>query len=221
MNVLSDKRFARSTVKALLKSAKAEDLAAQSNAICHKVLQLAEFTRARVVVGYLTCEKLREVDTELITADVLQRGTKLFVPVVADKESNMRMLHLDSLSCVKIVPPYGIQEPVNVYDNDEPRQALMEGDCPDFPDVILLPGLAFDQSGRRLGRGGGYYDKFLSRLSQYALIKQLQPPALVGLAFREQILEQVPVDEHDQRVDWLITPDAIINCNFPGEEASQ
>jgi 5-formyltetrahydrofolate cyclo-ligase len=69
----------------------------------------------------------------------------------------------------------------------------------DSIDVILVPGLAFDKHGHRLGRGQGYYDR--------ALGKPKKKPLLVGLAMDEQIVQHIPTEEHDVVMDYLCTPD--------------
>jgi 5-formyltetrahydrofolate cyclo-ligase len=67
-------------------------------------------------------------------------------------------------------------------------------------DVVLVPGVAFDRSGNRLGMGGGYYDRFLAGISA----------PKIALAHAFQIVEAVPVDERDQRVDAIVTPDEVV-----------
>ena len=64
-------------------------------------------------------------------------------------------------------------------------------------DLVVVPALAFDTTGNRLGRGGGYYDRFLSRLRRAA--------TTVGLAFDVQIVDELPVDERDVRVEVVVT----------------
>jgi 5-formyltetrahydrofolate cyclo-ligase len=73
-------------------------------------------------------------------------------------------------------------------------------------DVVLVPGLAFDRSGARLGRGGGYYDRILAQRRADALA--------VGVTVLERVLDSVPTDAHDQRVGWLATEDGVTEC-FP------
>ena len=68
------------------------------------------------------------------------------------------------------------------------------------PNLIIAPVLAFDFLGNRLGQGGGYYDRTLAGLRESA-----RPPAYVGLAFAGQEVDQVPVYEHDQRLDAILT----------------
>ena len=68
------------------------------------------------------------------------------------------------------------------------------------PDIVLVPLLAFDAAGRRLGYGGGYYDRTLA-----ALRAEGQPVAAVGVAFSAQEAQDLPEDEFDQRLDWIVT----------------
>lgn len=69
-------------------------------------------------------------------------------------------------------------------------------------DVVLVPGVAFDRCGGRLGSGGGYYDRFLPTT----------PALRVGIAFDQCLAEELPYGEHDQRMDWVATPTEIIHC---------
>ncbi|MEI6805130.1 MAG: 5-formyltetrahydrofolate cyclo-ligase [Myxococcaceae bacterium] len=65
--------------------------------------------------------------------------------------------------------------------------------------LVVVPGLAFDLQGHRLGRGGGYYDRCLEILR-----KEFSKPEIIGLCLREQIISEIPVEPHDQKVDRLI-----------------
>ena len=69
-------------------------------------------------------------------------------------------------------------------------------------DLILVPGLAFDRSGMRLGRGGGYYDRFLVGFEGLR----------VGICFQEVVFDRIPCEPHDVMVDFLATPEGIISC---------
>jgi len=69
-------------------------------------------------------------------------------------------------------------------------------------DVFLVPGLAFDDSGGRLGRGGGYYDRVLAR--------RRADSEAIGVTVAGRVIDTVPVVDHDQRVDWLATEDGVI-----------
>ena len=85
---------------------------------------------------------------------------------------------------------HGLQEPVE-------RQRVPV----DSIDVVLVPGIGFDPKGGRLGRGGGYYDRFLS---------DSRPPVVIGVAFDEQVVTQVPREPHDQMMSVVVTPTKIL-----------
>jgi len=71
--------------------------------------------------------------------------------------------------------------------------------------LVLVPGLAFDREGGRLGRGGGFYDRTLARID-----RERRRPVLLGAGFAVQIVERVPMESHDVRVDGLLTEDGIV-----------
>lgn len=70
-------------------------------------------------------------------------------------------------------------------------------------DLILMPGLGFDQSGRRLGRGKGFYDNYLERCIAHSRGK----PYTIALAFKEQLCQDIPVDDHDVLIDEVLYED--------------
>ena len=90
------------------------------------------------------------------------------------------------------VDNYGILEPISV---DKEKIAS------DF-DIIVMPGVAFDKEGNRIGYGGGYYDKYLE--------KNIFKAKKIALAYEEQILEKIETDYHDIKVDFIINTEKII-----------
>ncbi|GIL44154.1 hypothetical protein Vafri_1680 [Volvox africanus] len=91
--------------------------------------------------------------------------------------------------------------------------------CRTCLDVLLVPGLGFDRTGRRLGRGGGYYDKMISQLQHLATEAGRQPPLLVALSYEAQLVSAVPIDEHDQPVDLVVTASEVVQCTKRGADA--
>lgn len=77
-----------------------------------------------------------------------------------------------------------------------------DGPDPTWPDVVIVPGVAFTRAGDRLGQGGGWYDRFLEGIRPECLT--------VGVAFAEQIIDAFPVEPHDVRVDVVITDDRAV-----------
>ncbi|GLC53546.1 hypothetical protein PLESTB_000761200 [Pleodorina starrii] len=147
------KQQARKAIKQQLRELTAEQMADESARIADHVLGLRAYRDAKTIGIYLHCAKLREVDTTRVLEDAMRQGKRCYVPVVEDSNSNMRFLHLDDLSCLRRVPPFDILEPTDTYPDGSPRQDVLGSRTP--LDLLLMPGLGFDRSGRRLGRGGG------------------------------------------------------------------
>ncbi|MBQ9874088.1 MAG: 5-formyltetrahydrofolate cyclo-ligase [Thermoguttaceae bacterium] len=96
--------------------------------------------------------------------------------------------------------PFGILEPKLEARSDSSRQI-----APETLDALIVPGLAFDRSGRRLGRGAGYYDRYIPLLRPSAII--------VGYCLDEQLVERVPTDRYDARVDFVATPSRVLRAD--------
>ena len=75
-----------------------------------------------------------------------------------------------------------------------------------LPDIVLVPLLAFDAAGHRLGYGGGFYDRTLAEL------RAIKPVVAVGVAFDEQRMDGVPHLDYDQPLDWVLTPSGPLKC---------
>jgi 5-formyltetrahydrofolate cyclo-ligase len=90
------------------------------------------------------------------------------------------------------------------YNILEPREECLRPVSPERLDVVLMPGVAFDLTGGRLGYGGGYYDRFLESCSPRCL--------LIALAFELQIVEHVPCADHDIHIHKIVTEKRVIDC---------
>lgn len=191
-------------VEALRRLSKVE-MAEESAAIAENLRRMKLIQTASRIAIYVHCERLREVDTSQILEEALSVPNliKVYVPRVQDKDANMHFLHISSLEDLKEVPPFGIREPDQLYPDGTPREDANTIGAP--LDLVIMPGLAFDRKGLRLGRGGGYYDKFIALCKSKAAQLGKQPPLLVALAFQAQIFETVPTDELDQPIDILVT----------------
>jgi 5-formyltetrahydrofolate cyclo-ligase len=156
-----------------------------SGAIARRIAQMPEFARARVLM--VTLPFRSEWDATLLARAALAAGRIVAAPRVDPVARMLRVLRIVDLAR-DVEPGYrGIPEP---------RAA-----CPPIPlaeiDWILVPGLAFDTSGRRLGYGGGFYDRLLPLLPRAA-------PRVAG-AFELQVVAAVPASPHDVAVDWIVT----------------
>jgi len=152
---------------------------------------LSIYRQAKTIMVYYPLKG--EVDIlELISKD--SRTKRFCFPVMDLKEKNLRIFETASLDDDFIRGPYGVREPDTNKTKEVNAQDL---------DLVLIPGLGFDQKRNRLGRGAGFYDRFLARLGP--LTKK------VGLAFELQVLDDLPVDlSLDQKVDTVVSENFII-----------
>jgi len=166
-----------------------------SQAIQAAIMALPAFEQAREVLLYMAVRN--EVRTNLLLDTLLRRGARVLLPRC--EVGNTGAMHLACLTCSEELRPgsYGIPEP------DPARCARIE----DFaPDMALVPGVAFDRQGRRLGHGGGYYDRLLA---SPALARTL----LLAPAYAFQVLDELPVEPWDRPVHCLITENDIIEVS--------
>eukprot|EP00884_Botryococcus_braunii_P022636 jgi/Botrbrau1/9056/Bobra.0376s0030.1 len=206
--LVSEKRALRTKVQALLKSLDDATKQKESEAIHSRLLDSRLLDNVEAIALYVPCQRLNEVDTSILMENELRKGKgKIYLPVVKDKAANMSFYHLDSVSGLRPVPPYGILEPSATYEDGKPRENVLDAGKP--LDVMIIPGLAFDRQGHRLGRGGGYYDKFIQTYLEHIEQRSWKRPLIVGLAFRAQIVDKVPVEATDKTVDYIATPDGV------------
>ncbi|MDD5618590.1 MAG: 5-formyltetrahydrofolate cyclo-ligase [Candidatus Omnitrophica bacterium] len=172
----------RSKILLRLKTQKEEDRNRKSKLIKDQLLRNKVFKKAKIVMFYIAFGG--EVKTKEMIREAQKTGKVVCVPIYRkNKETIQPAIFEDHAKLKK--GPYGVLEPVT----EERLQ-------PEDLDLVIVPGLAFDKKGRRLGRGKGCYDRFLSTLSE----RQFS----IGLAFDFQILPLVPTAEHDVSVNSII-----------------
>ena len=175
----------RATMRARLAELDAERMHAASVSACRRLIGLEAFDHASVVMLYMPLA--REVDVTAAAIRCFQLAKTVCVPRVDWERRDMAPIEITTFDDhVMDTDAHGVRTP------REGRLVL-----PAMIDFLVVPGLAFDLLGRRLGRGGGYYDRFLGRLRRSALT--------VGIAFDEQIIDEVPVDDRDMSVDVVVT----------------
>jgi 5-formyltetrahydrofolate cyclo-ligase len=183
---MKTKRELRKEIKERLRQQNDIERNRKSLVIKKKLFSLPEFAKATIIMMYVSCDW--EVNTETMIDDALKIGKKVAVPYVLDTERRMvpSLLH-DRIK--DLVPgPYGIYQPQE--DSYTPV-------APHAIDLVVVPGVAFTEEGKRLGRGAGYYDTFLRGLSKET--------TAVGIAFSLQVVEDMPQSERDIPVTKLIT----------------
>lgn len=160
-----------------------------SERIAQQVIPLPEWQSAQTVhifVGSLP----GEVKTDGIITDCFERNCRVMIPVIDQSTRSMRSVWLKSLD--ELIPTsWGGREPVNADIADE--SAI---------DIVIVPGVAFDREGHRLGMGAGYYDRFL---------RNIRAPR-IAVAHSVQLIEHIPTDATDESVDIVIIPNETIVC---------
>eukprot|EP00201_Polytomella_parva_P008051 CAMPEP_0175053370 /NCGR_PEP_ID=MMETSP0052_2-20121109/8884_1 /TAXON_ID=51329 ORGANISM="Polytomella parva, Strain SAG 63-3" /NCGR_SAMPLE_ID=MMETSP0052_2 /ASSEMBLY_ACC=CAM_ASM_000194 /LENGTH=285 /DNA_ID=CAMNT_0016317891 /DNA_START=417 /DNA_END=1274 /DNA_ORIENTATION=- len=179
----------------------------ESEKISTHILASLLFQTASSICIYAHSDRLHEVRTSTLLEATLASGKTLYLPVVVDRASKMKLLHVEDLSCLRPVLPFGILEPPDYYvSSGLPRIDALSTAAP--LDLVILPGLAFSADGSRLGRGGGYYDLAMSTLKQQALLAGRPPPVMVSLAYTDQMVSfdvTIPLETHDERMDVVVT----------------
>jgi 5-formyltetrahydrofolate cyclo-ligase len=179
------KRALRERIVGLREALPAATRASASQAIARRIAALASFERARCVI--LTLPYRSEWDARLLMRHALADGKSVAVPRVDTAARMLRALIVEDPDH-DVEPGYrGIPEPCASC-REMPRTDI---------DWVLVPGIAFDAAGRRLGYGGGFYDRLLPLLRAAA-------PRIAG-AFDVQIVEAVPAAAHDIGVDCVVT----------------
>ncbi len=185
---MSSKQEQRNTAKKLRLDIKKDLYQAYSDTICLKIMNMDEYARANTVMAY--CPINNEVDTSLLLEDCIE-SKKLALPKTDAVNKTIMPCLVKSLADLK-EGSYRIMEPSDsceILQNEE-------------IDLIIIPLVAFDKRGTRLGYGGGYYDR---------LLKNMQNVKKIGIAFAVQELDSIPKEEHDVRMDMVITEKKTFN----------
>ena len=169
--------------------------AAWSEAISAHIVKLEIYRQASTILGYMNFGA--EFASELWIQQVLADGKKLALPRVNRHTNQLDLYWVDDLENQLAAGLWGIREPI--VERCERLNRLNE------VEFVLLPGVAFTRDGARLGYGGGFYDKMLTHMTHR--------PALAAAAFALQIVEQIPQEATDVKVEWIITDQETIACS--------
>lgn len=176
--IMDEKKALRIEIRQLKRACPLEERRRKSLSVWEAVERDEVFQQAETVLAYWS------MDDEVYTHDFVNKwaGSKtLLLPCVKGDELELR--YFDGEERLQPGEGYAIPEPVGELFTDWGKI-----------DLILVPGVAFDKSGNRLGRGKGYYDKVLKQTGAYKL----------GVCFDFQLVERVPVEPHDVKMDWVV-----------------
>ena len=162
--------------------------------ICQMAANLPAFLKSRCVALFAPLPS--EPDVHPLIEEAWAQGKRVVLPLMIRRgpAPELDWHEIAGWDDVVVPGPFGLREPDPLRC---PRVPLAELDC------VFVPGVAFDQEGFRLGRGGGFYDRFLS----------LTPPTLpcIGLMFSLQTVPAVPCEPHDQALRSVITEDGLVS----------
>jgi len=179
----------RSEIKKRVASMSAEAREKASAVICDRIAKLPEYQKARRILFYHALPD--EVDLAALMDRAIRAGREVLLPVSDTEHRELKIVSVEDPARDLRDGAYGILEP---------REGLPLGDAQAL-DLILVPGRAFDPRGGRLGRGKGYYDGFLSRLRP----ARVGGPFKLGVGFACQLVESVPMQVRDVRLDAAVT----------------
>jgi 5-formyltetrahydrofolate cyclo-ligase len=180
----SNKAAIRAALRDKLEALPPELRHQKSASACAFLTRSPEFAAARVVMLYLATPT--EVDTAPLALKCWQEGKTVVVPKVSWDQRRMLPVEITSLQTGLTTTGPGIREPIA----GKPIPT-------DYIDLVIVPGMGFTSRGYRIGRGMGFYDRFLAQADFMGIS--------CGLAFDEQIVDSLPVLDHDVPLGMLVT----------------
>ncbi len=178
------KKELRQRLRKILATIPSEELETKSLRACHRLFEQPEYVKAEVIMVFLSLAT--EIDTSAVVLRAWQDRKRVLAPKVSWSQRRVMPVEIRSLTEDLAVSQVGIREPVSGIP---------------FPvsemDLVIVPGLGFDEFGHRLGRGRGFYDRFLAH-------PELKATAC-AMGFEEQMTASVPVGPLDRNVDMLVT----------------
>jgi 5-formyltetrahydrofolate cyclo-ligase len=186
---MNGKSEIRKRMSALRNAMPSEEIEKKSRAIQERVTELEAVRSASTLMAYLSFGS--EVLTDGLIRWCWGEGKRVVVPVCRPENRELIACRIDGFDELE-TGHYGIRAP---------KEGLLRPVERGKIDVILVPALAFDRTGYRIGYGGGYYDRFLPQAIRAVKI---------GVAFASQIVAEIPVDGHDLPVDVIVTEKEVI-----------
>ncbi len=179
----NEKKLIRDRIKAYRRSLSDQKRKDYDNAIFERLVSCGELMRHSLVLCYLSTPI--EVDTWRIVSYCMENNIKIAVPKCKDNHK-MDFYYFDSQSRLEI-SPFGIYEPV-------PDESTLVNNFNNA--ICIVPALAYDKNGYRLGYGGGFYDSFMEKHENITAL---------GICYSDNFLDSLPREPHDRCVDLIVT----------------
>jgi len=176
------------------KSISERECAERSTLVCHRVMELAEFSAASFLACYMACQG--EVELTEVMKNCKLAGKKLLLPRFNATTKSYEMVAVNDPETDTEPGYYGIAEPQESFAAVSPETARSQ------KVVWLVPGVAFDTEGNRLGRGAGWYDNLLEKTRG----------TRIGVCWDWQLVNKVPADETDIKMNIVVSDQRLIRC---------
>lgn len=209
-DIRAQKQALRKQIRSRVRELCNDEIATQSAQVWQRLFELPEYQQAKSVGLFLSMPK-HEINTDAALSDAIRNKKRVYVPEVG------KNFELADMELIQVILPenesgdtiFHTTWPRNKWNIPEPpetmeRVAAQVGDI----DLLVVPGLAFDAKGGRLGQGKGYYDRFISRMR----VDGTTSPKLVAVGLEPQFVQDsdIPVTEHDCTMDVVILPNQTI-----------
>jgi len=188
------KKEIRQQLRAKMAGVSPAELHERSIQACSRLAQTPEYAHSEIIMVFLSLPA--EVDTTLLVLQSWRDRKRVLAPKVSWEQRRMLPIQIDSLSDDLSESVLGLREPADGV--PIPLANI---------DMVIVPGIGFDLKGNRLGRGRGFYDRFRAHRDWAGIA--------CGLALEDQVLEEVPVSEHDRKIQMLVTDKAVRRFGMP------
>eukprot|EP01091_Cochliopodium_minus_P010670 TRINITY_DN2879_c0_g1_i1.p1 TRINITY_DN2879_c0_g1~~TRINITY_DN2879_c0_g1_i1.p1 ORF type:complete len:199 (-),score=38.72 TRINITY_DN2879_c0_g1_i1:28-624(-) len=183
-----------------LKNKPQRDKILEDEKIWEKIKSNINYQKSKNIFVYISLNSLNEVDTKKIVDDILKDKEKnLYVPFV-EKGKSMQSIKINSMNELDL-GDFSLLQPKQGISDEENIKSMEE------IDLIICPGLGFDKNNNRLGRGKGHYDIYLSKMVKSKERAKRNMAYLMGVCYTDQIVEKIPTEEFDIKLDLIITAD--------------
>jgi 5-formyltetrahydrofolate cyclo-ligase len=174
-----------------LESLSENEIALKTRKIENRLFDFANFVEANITMLYISCPG--EVSSSNIITYCLDYRKIIVLPAFDPQKFRIRLFKIDNIEKDLKPGTRGILEPDTARCKPVPVECL---------DIAIIPGIAFDEKGGRIGSGEGYYDRFIPKLPITT--------RKVSIAFEDQVIPQIPMESHDKHVDIIITNERTI-----------
>jgi 5-formyltetrahydrofolate cyclo-ligase len=181
----------REDISQLISALSESEIAEKTRAIETRLFEFANFLESKIALLYVNSDF--EVQTENIIKRSYSYNKIVVLPAFDPDTFEMKLMKVDRFAKELVPGPRNVLEPDAKRCKTVPMERI---------DIAIIPGLAFDEKGGRIGSGKGYYDRLIPKLAITT--------RKVALTFEEQIVPQIPIESHDKHVDIIITDQRII-----------